>query len=174
MRAWTASAGFGLIAMLISALIVAILTVVVMTAYLDSVKSVLSPEGPGGDAPRPDVRARLAEAQALAGRVMTALTLCAQAKGPGQSCSREEVAGRAGLNTSTYTTADGRWQVAAATLALSGGMPPTLSGQVSISGVGGNAVGLSLTMFNTGGGVATRCNAAGSTPPSDPGSGQSC
>ena len=174
MRAITASAGSGLIVILISALIVGILTVVVMSVYLRSVKSDLGLSGLPADTPALETRARLAEAQTLANSVMAALTQCVQAKGPNQPCTRDEVAGRAGLSPSTYTTADGRWAVVAAELTLFAGGISALSGRVSVAGVGGNAAGLSLTLFHTGGGLLARCNPASATPPPSPSDGQHC
>lgn len=174
MPATADKSGFGLIAMMISALLVAILTAVVLTIYMDSIKRALGISGPPTDAPAPDTRARLTEAQALAGSVMTALTICVQAKGPNQSCSRDEVVGRAGLNTSTFTTADGRWAVVSANLTLLSGGLSTMTGQVSVAGVGGDAAGLSLTLFHTGGGLLARCNSTNATPPSGVNEGQSC
>jgi hypothetical protein len=174
MRARTASSGFGLIVVLISALIVGILTVMVMSVYLKSVKSDLGMSGLPTDTPAPETRARLVEAHALANTVMTALTLCVQAKGQNQPCTRDEVAGRAGLNTSTFTTADGRWAVVAAELTLFAGGLSALTGRVSVSGVGGNAAGVSLTLFHTGGGLLARCDSASATPPAGPSDGQIC
>lgn len=174
MRATTASPGSGLIVMLISVLIVGILTVVVMSVYLRSVKSDLGMSGLPTDTPAPETHTRLAEAQTLANSVMTALTLCVQAKGPNQPCTRDEVAERAGLSTSTYTTADGRWAVVSAELTLFAGGISALSGRVSVSGVGGNAAGISVTLFHTGGGLVARCNPASATPPPSPSDGQHC
>lgn len=167
-------AGFGLIAVMIGALLVAVLTAVVLTIYLDSAKRDLGISGLPTDSPAPDTKAQLAEAQALASAVMTALSLCVQAKGPNQSCSRDEIAGRAGLNTSTFATADGRWAVVTANLTLFPGGLLAMTGQVAVSGAGGNAAGLSLTVFHTGGGLVTRCNAESATPPSNPNEGQPC
>jgi hypothetical protein len=169
-----AAAGFGLIAVMISALMVAILTAVVVTIYMDSVTRDLGLSGLPAEAPAPDARARLVEAHALASSVMQALTTCVQIKGPGQSCSRDEIAGRAGLNPSTFATADGRWAVVAANLTLLPGALPSMAGQVAVSGIGGNAAGLSLALFHTGGGAVTRCNATSATPPAGPNDGQGC
>ncbi|HET8577713.1 MAG TPA: hypothetical protein VFO18_11480 [Methylomirabilota bacterium] len=166
--------GFGLIGMMISALLVAILAAVVLTVYMDSITRDLGIAGLPTDTPAPEARARLAEAHAVAGAVMMALTTCVQIKGPGQSCSRDEVAGRAGLNPSTFTTADGRWSVVAADLTLTAGGLSSMTGRVAISGVSGNAAGLSLAMFHTGAGTVTRCHATSATPPSGPSDGESC
>jgi hypothetical protein len=52
--------------------------------------------------------------------------------------------------------------------------PPQLLGQVSVSGVGGNATGLSLSMFGTATGVVLRCDVNSATPPANATAGQDC
>src|SRR5438445_13373930 len=84
-------AGFTLVELLIVILIVGILSAVALPLYLGYTRD-----------------ARLAEAKALAGSALTALSGCVQVKGAGQSCVRSEVAQRVGLNTSTFQTYDGR------------------------------------------------------------------
>jgi len=54
------------------------------------------------------------------------------------------------------------------------GSPPGPIGQVSIAGVGGNAKGLSASLFATPEGTVTRCEATGDAPPTSPVSGQGC
>ncbi len=174
MTATAARPGFGLISMLIALAIVAALTVAALMVYMDSVTRGLGVSGPAGGPPAPETAARLAEGQLLANSVMGALTACAQVKGTGQKCSLDEVAGRAGLNPSTYTTADGRWQVVSADLTFYGGGISAMTGHVSLSGVGGNAAGLSVTVFHTGAGLLVRCNPASATPPAGPSDGQDC
>src|SRR6266508_1549181 len=118
--------------------------------------------------------ARLAEAKALAGSALTALSGCVQVKGAGQSCVRSEVAQRVGLNTTTFQTYDGRWSVPTADLTVTTDNPPQLTGQVSVSGVGGNAVGMSLSMYGTATGVLLRCDVNCATPPATVAAGQDC
>jgi prepilin-type N-terminal cleavage/methylation domain-containing protein len=150
-------AGFTLVELLIVILIVGILSAVALPLYLGYTRD-----------------ARLAEAKALAGSALTALSGCVQVKGAGQSCVRSEVAQRVGLNTSTFQTYDGRWSVPTAELTVTTDNPPQLTGQVSVSGVGGNAVGMSLSMFGTPTGVVLRCDVTSSTPPATTGAGQDC
>jgi len=52
--------------------------------------------------------------------------------------------------------------------------PPQLLGQVSVSGVGGNAAGMSLSMFGTATGVVLRCDVNSATPPASSAAGQDC
>lgn len=172
--ATAARSGFGLISMLIALVIVAALTVAALMVYMDSGKRDLGVSGPAGGPPAPETAARLVEAKLQATAVMTALTTCAQVKGTGQKCSLDEVAGRAGLNPSTFTTADGRWQVVSGDLTYFGGGISAMMGHVSLSGVGGNAAGLSLTVFHTGAGLLVRCNPTSATPPAGPSDGQDC
>src|SRR2546422_5893142 len=72
-----ARAGFGLLSVLLSLLFIGLLSAVALTHYFSATHD---PRGGGfpTEGPRPDQSARLAEAQALLGRAMTALTLCAQ------------------------------------------------------------------------------------------------
>ena len=170
--------GFGLIAVLISLLIVGALTGVILRTYFQASVGPLTRGLPAGSV-RPDQGARLAEAHALLARAMVALTLCAQSKGlagrvagGGGSCSLAEVAGNAGVGP-TGLSADGRWQITVAHISTS----PTSSGpvgQVSIAGVAGNAKGLSVSLFATPDGNIARCDASGGPPPSNPSSGQGC
>src|SRR2546427_9263575 len=86
-------AGFTLVELLIVILIVGILSAVALPLYLGYTKD-----------------ARLAEAKALAGSAMTALSRSVQVKGTGGNCVVSEVQQRIGLDTAN-TTYDGRWQV---------------------------------------------------------------
>ncbi len=174
MSATAPRSGFGLISVIITVVIVAVLTVAALSIYMDSVKRDLGISGQPSDTPAPETAARLVEAKLQATAVMSALTACAQVKGTGQKCSLEEVAGRAGLNPSTFTTADGRWQVVSADLTFFGGGISAMTGHVALSGVAGNAAGLSVTVFHTGAGLLVRCNSASATPPSGPSDGQDC
>ena len=54
------------------------------------------------------------------------------------------------------------------------GTPSAPIGQVSIAGVGGNAKGLSASLFATPEGTVARCKATGDAPPPSPVSGQGC
>ena len=166
--------GFGLISLLISLVIVAALTGIMLQGYFRASMEPLTRDGPA-ESVRPDQAARLAEAHALLARSLSALTLCAQRKsmaGGGGSCSFAEIAGNAGVGP-TGLSGDGRWQVTAAQISV-GGTPPGPIGQVSIAGVGGNAKGLSASLFATPEGTVTRCEASGDAPPSSPVSGQGC
>ena len=165
--------GFGLISLLITLAIVAALSGVMLQGYFRASMAPLVQDRPS-ESMRPDQSARLAEAQALLARTMMALTICAQGKGlsGGRSCSLAEVAGNAGVGE-TGLSADGRWQITSASLSVSG-MPPAPVGRVSIAGVGGNAKGLSVSLFATPEGAVTRCEASGDAPPSSPTSGQGC
>ena len=164
--------GFGLISLLITLAIVAALSGVMLQGYFRASMAPLLQDRPS-ESVRPDESARLAEAQALLTRTMMALTVCAQGKGlSGRSCSLADVAGNAGV-AETGLTADGRWQVTSAYLSVSG-TPPAPVGRVSIAGVGGNAKGLSVSLFATPEGAVTRCEASGDAPPSSPTTGQGC
>jgi prepilin-type N-terminal cleavage/methylation domain-containing protein len=149
-------AGFTLVELLIVILIVGILSAVALPLYLGYTRD-----------------ARLAEAKALAGSALTALSGCVQVKGAGGSCDRTNVAQRVGLDT-TGNTYDGRWNVPTAALTVSTHNPPQLLGQVSVSGVAGNAAGMSLSMFGTSTGVVLRCEVNSPNAPSSPASGQDC
>jgi len=141
-------AGFTAVEVLIVILIIGILSAVALPLYLGYTRD-----------------ARLAEAKALAGSTLTALSGCVQLKGAGSTCVRSEVAQRVGLDTSSFNTYDGRWNVPTAQLTVTTNNPPQLLGQVSVSGVGGNATGLSLSMFGTATGVVLRCDVNSATPP---------
>jgi hypothetical protein len=166
--------GFGLISLLISLAIVAALTGIMLQGYFRASMEPLTRDGPA-ESVRPDQAARLAEAHALLARCLSALTLCAQRKsmaGGGGSCSFAEIAGNAGVGP-TGLSGDGRWQVTVAQISLSG-TPSGPIGQVSIARVGGNAKGLSASLFATPEGTVTRCEASGDAPPPSPVSGQGC
>ncbi len=170
--------GFGLIAVLISLLIVGTLTGVMLRTYFQASVGPLT-RGLPAESVRLDQGARLAEAQALLARAMVSLTLCAQSKGlaggvggGGGSCSFAEVAGNAGVG-STGLSADGRWQITVAELSMSVASPVP-AGQISVAGVGGNAKGLSASLFATPDGTITRCDASGGPPPASPSLGQGC
>ena len=149
--------GFTLVELLIVILIVGILSAVALPLYLGYTRD-----------------ARLAEAKALAGSAMTSLSGCVQVKGAGQSCSVGEIAQRVGVNTSTFQTYDGRWSIPTAQLTVSTANPPDLQGVIAVSGIGGNANGMSLAMFATTSGVVLRCDVNSSTPPASSTSGQGC
>src|SRR4029453_7079041 len=150
-------AGFTLVELLIVILIVGILSAVALPLYLGYTRD-----------------ARLAEAKALAGSALTALSGCVQVKGAGQSCVRSDVAQRVGMDTSTFNPSDGRGNVPTAQLTGTTSNPPQLLGQVSVSGVGGNAVGMSLSMFGTATGVVLKCDVNSATPPASSAAGQDC
>jgi hypothetical protein len=145
--------GFGLIAVLISLLIVGALTGILLQTNFQASVGPVTGSLPA-ESVRPEQGARLAEAHALLARSMTALTLCAQSRGP------------AGLS------ADGRWQITAAQLSMSGA-PSVPVRRISVAG-GDNAKGLSATLFATPDGTITRCDASGGRAPSSPSSGQGC
>ena len=151
-------AGFTLVELLIVILIVGILSAVALPLYLGYTRD-----------------ARLAEAKALAGSALTALSGCVQVKGTGQNCVVSEVAQRVGLTSaSPFNTYDGRWSVPTAQLSVSTDNPPQLTGTVTVSGVGGNATGMSLAMFATPTGVVLRCDVSSATPPAAISAGQDC
>lgn len=166
--------GFGLVSVLITLLIAGALAVGMLRGYFQASMEPLTPGLPS-ESVRSDQGARLAEAQALLARAMMALSLCAQGKsaaGAGGSCSVVEVAGSAGIGP-TGSSADGRWQVTVAMISMAG-TPPVPVGQVSVAGIGGNAKGLSASLFAMPGETITRCEASGGPPPSSPSSGQGC
>jgi len=149
-------AGFTLVELLIVILIVGILSAVALPLYLGYTKD-----------------ARLAEAKALGGSVLTALSGCVQVKGSGNNCVRSEVQNRVGLDAqgSTY---DKRWVVSTATLTVSTATPPVLEGKIEVSGVGTNTADMSLAFFADSSGVTLRCNTTSSTPPTSKTAGEAC
>lgn len=165
--------GFGLLSVLISLLIIGLLTAVALKTYFSaSVEPLL---GSASTSVRPDQAARLAEAQAILGRAMMALSACAQGKavaGGTGSCGMAEAAAGAGVGP-TGLTADGRWKMTAGHVSVSGN-PAMPTGQISLAGVAGTAAGLSVSLFATPGGTITRCDASGGPPPASPSSGQGC
>jgi hypothetical protein len=177
-----ARAGFGLLSVLISLLVIGLLGAAALNHYWRATPDPRAGGAPG-ESVGPDQSARLAEAQALSSRAMTVLTLCAQTTGmaggaaggvPGRAsgrCSLAEIASSAGVGPNGVT-ADGRWQITSAEIGAGGG--GALTGQVSITGVGGNAAGLSASLFATPGGMVSRCDVGGAPPPSSPSSGRGC
>jgi hypothetical protein len=103
---------------------------------------------------------------------MTSLSGCVQVKGSGGNCVVSEVQSRIGLDSANMTY-DRRWQVSTAQLTVSG-TPPSLTGTITVAGIGGNANGMSLAMFAETSGVTLRCDTTSATPPSSTSSGIAC
>ena len=148
-----ARGGFGLLSVLLSLLVIGLLGAVALNHYWSATPDPRAGGAPG-ESVSPDQSARLAEAQALSSRAMTALTLCAQTTGmaagmpggAGGRCSLAEIASGAGVGPNGVT-ADGRWQISSAE--ISAGGSGALTGQVSITGLGGNAADFSASLFAT-------------------------
>lgn len=151
--------GFTLVELLIVILIVGILAAVAVPLYLGYTKD-----------------AKLAEAKALAGSALTAMSGCVQAKGAGGSCGFTEVANRIGVGADGLT-GDGRWQVGTgSTLTVSTANPPTFTGSIPVAGVATKDTNaMSLTLFASGAsGVSLRCNTTSLTPPATVTDGEPC
>jgi type II secretory pathway pseudopilin PulG len=151
-------AAFTLVELLIISLIVGILSAVALPLYLGYTKE-----------------ARLAEAKALGGSALTALSGCVQVKGSGSTCVVSEVRSRVGLDA-TNITYDGRWAVDTAQLSVTTDTPPVLNGTITVSGVPGahGAAVVSLAFFLNDRGVTLRCNPNNQTPPPTSTSHESC
>ena len=173
-----ARAGFGLLSVLLSLLVIGLLGAVALNHYWSATPDPRA-DGAPGEGVRPEQSARLAEAQALSSRAMTALTLCAQTNGMAAGvtggasgrCSLAEIASNAGVGPNGVT-ADGRWQITSAEISAGGGGAPI--GQVSITGLGGNAAGFSASLFATPSGMVSRCDVGGAPPPASPSAGRGC
>jgi prepilin-type N-terminal cleavage/methylation domain-containing protein len=151
--------GFTLVELLIVILIVGILSAVALPLYLGYTRD-----------------AHLAEAKALGGSTMTALSGCVQVQGAGGFCTRSDIAARVGVGTNGFSTYDGRWQITQADLTVNANDPPGLDGVIKVAGIAGNASGMSVSMFatTTTAGVVLRCDPASATPPTSSTAGVAC
>ncbi len=153
-----ASGGFTLVEVMVVILSVGILSAAALPLYLGYTHD-----------------AKLAEAKALGGSILTALSGCAQVKGAGNNCVMSEIQTRIGLTSPQGFTYDNRWKVHTAQLSVSTDTPPILNGTISISGVAQNAANLvALSFFINASGVTLRCGTTGNNPPSTSMAGEAC
>ena len=138
--------GFTLIELLIVILIIGILAAVGVPLYIGYTKD-----------------AKLAEAKALAGSVLTTYQACAQTDPSGTSCTNPGLFPKVGLDTSG-NTGDRRWLVSAGAITLSSASPPQWTGgPITVKGVGSDNGGMAAGIVITNGLVQTFCNQTGAT-----------
>jgi len=150
-------AGFTLVELLTVILIVGILSLGALPLYLGYARDAL-----------------VAEAKAVGGLALTALSACAQGKGSNNNCVVSEVRTKAGLNSSDFTS-DGRWKVSTGTLSVDSSLPPILDGVIKVQGQSGtNTANMSLLLYADASGVTLRCDTTSANPPASKTAGEPC
>jgi type IV pilus assembly protein PilA len=142
-------AGFTLIELLVVVLIVGILAAVGVPLYLGYVRD-----------------ARLAEAKAIAGSILTSAQGCAQVNSGAEAtlCTFDQIKTKAGILANNHT-GDGKWTASqTAVVTIDTATYRFSGGPITVAGNNGTAVAsMAAAVFITGGVSQMRCNTGSTT-----------